>query len=339
MNKIILFLLAIPFIANAQIVSKSDLDITETGAKKFKKIPKKIYIKEFNVGYQYMENATAESKNDDESTETISMSVILNADLTTDDVQSITDKAYQKFSKQLEDAGFELVGEEEASKLPFFQSGKVTKIVGGVPVDAGGYIYTLATGTTRIDKVTVVSDGITKTQNTIGSLSKGLGSLSKIADVAKKDTYVDAKVKVSEELGIPVLDFGINFNFLHLSAAGGGGFKVLKGTTGLSAAAYKSILVNKGDGKFSNAESLVQIAPKKGEPIEIDGVIEKQKISKLADAKNFKGYRFGTEYRQHRTIKQTKIVEADKATYIAKVSQTLDEYLDTLSSTIIDSFN
>lgn len=339
MKKLVFFLLILPFLANAQIISKSDLDFTETGTKKLKKIPRKIYIKEFNVGYQYIEDASAESKNNDKSTETISIAAILNADLTTDDVQSITDKAYRKFTQQLGDAGFEFVGEEEAVKIPFFNSGIVTKNIGGVPMDANGYIYTLATGTTRIDKVTTVSSGITKTQNAISSQSKGLGSLAKIADVAKNDTYVDPKVEISSELGIPVLEFGMNFSFLQLNSSSGGGLSILKGTSGLNASVYKSILINKGEGKFGNIESFVQILPKKSEPIEIDGVIEKKKVSKLAEAENFKGYSFGTEYRQDKTIKEIRLVDADKATYIAKVSQALDEYLDYLALAIIDSFN
>ncbi|MGW8123127.1 hypothetical protein ACV07N_10760 [Roseivirga echinicomitans] len=337
MKKFILLLLVIPFFANAQIVSKGILDFSDSGTKKLRDIPKKIYIKEFNVGYQYFEDGSAKSENYDKSTESITIAAILNAGLTTDDVQNITDEAYRKFSNQLKDAGFELVGEEEASEIPFFQSGQVTRNVGGVPIDANGYIYTLPVGTTRIDKVTNVSAGISKAQNTISSLSKGLGSLAKIADIGKKDTYQDPKIKISEELGVPVVEFGMNFSFIQFKNALGG--SVLKGTSGLNAAIYKGTLINKGDGKMGNAESVVQVVPKKGRPIEIEGVIEKNKISKMADADNAKTYRFGTEYRQDVTIKQTKLVDADKATYVAKVSQALDEYLNILATTIIESFN
>ncbi len=339
MKNLILLLLAIPFFANAQIISKSDLDITEVGARKLKKVPKKIYIKEFNVGYQYLEDASTTSTNNDNSKETVSIAAVLNAGLTTADIQSITDKAYQKFSKRLKDAGFELVEEDVASRIPYFQSGKVTKAIGGKPMDAGGYIYTLATGTTRIDKVTDVDNAISKTKKTIGSLSKGLGSLSGIADIGKKSTYVNVNEQISQELGIPILEFGMNFSFLNLTKSGGGGLSVLKGTTGLEAAIYKGILVNKGDGKFGNVESLVQVVSKSNNPVEIEGVIEKKKVSKMADAKNAKGYAFGVEYRQNKTIKQTKLVDADKATYIAKVSQALDEYLDFLATSVVESFN
>ncbi len=339
MKNLILLLLAMPFIANAQIISKSDLDITEVGTRKLNKVPKKIYIKEFNIGYQYLEDASTTSTNSDNSKETVAIAAVLNAGLTTDDIQSITDKAYQKFSKRLKDAGFELVGEDVASKIPYFQSGKVNKAIGGNPIDAGGYIYTLATGTTRIDKATNVDNAISKTQKTIGGLSKGLGSLAGIADIAKKGTYVNVNEQISQEMGVPILEFGMNFSFLNLTKSSGGNLSVLKGTTGLEAAIYKGLLVNKGDGKLGNVETTIMVLPKKGNPIEIDGVIEKKKVSKMADAKNAKGYAFGVEYRQNKTIKQTKLVDADKATYIAKVSQAVDEYLELLASTVIENFN
>ncbi len=302
MKKIILtLLLSIPFIVNAQIISEKDVKITESGAKKLQDSPKKIYFREFTIGYQYIIESST-SGYDGKSKTNISMTAGLVSELSDDDIQNITDNAYQKVAKSLQQAGFTIVTTDEAKAIGEFK-GRNNIFVGGQSILLGGRIYTAPKGT------------------------KYLRSPAGNA------------VKVSEELGnIPVIDLGVNIDFASIiEDKQAGGSSVLKGEFGLGAYPFKSTITRKGNGKFGNAETVIQLSSKNYKAIEIEGVIAKEKISKRAEGEYRYDWGNNLKYAQNKKVAITNPVKADKQMYITKVSQALDDYLDIFISQLIEN--
>lgn len=305
MRKAILFLFLIPFFANAQLVKKADLAINNVGGSKLNKAPKKIYIKQFTVMFQHLLEVSATATNKDFSKASIDLGIILNSKLTPESLQAITDKAYNKVKNRLQENGFELVSSDEAKKAPYYAN--AAALDGGVPYDAAGKINTLPKSFTELRE--------------------------KAYD---KNPYYNP----SAELSVPVMKFVADFHFVNVVAERGivASIKNIKGESGLTL--YPSgTIIYQGNGRKSVPDVMVT-AGTKYKSIEIDGPVVKKKIKESAVAKNHNEFTADglIQYRQDKSFKQTRVVEADADLYIAKATQAVDEFLDILLSEFLSNY-
>jgi len=337
MKKIIyILLLLIPAALSAQIITEKDVKISESGTKKLKNAPKKIYFKEFSIGYQSIIEASTVGIDRKASTK-ISMTAGLDSELTEADVQKITDDAYAKVVRRLTDAGFSIISSAEAKKIDEYQK-KVNTTVGGKIDYVNGYIYTQPTGTEYYKVTSGVNEAVQGAKKALSKQSKLLGSLPALS-LLDKGSLSDNTGKIAEQLGnVLVADFGMNINFAKITEdRKGGGSSELKGEFGLGAHPYISKIVWKGNGKFGNFESAIMMGTKNYKPFEIEGVIKKEKIKKVAKGDFRTDWGSGIIYAQRKDIKVTNPVKADRAIYIAKVTQAIDEYLEIFISRLTDA--
>ncbi|GEM_PF-1361983 len=337
MKKLIYILLfLIPSVLSAQIITEKDVKISESGTKKLKNAPKKIYFKEFSIGYQSIIEASTVGIDRKASTK-ISMTAGLDSELTEADVQKITDDAYAKVVRRLTDAGFSIISSAEAKKIDEYQK-KVNTTVGGKIDYVNGYIYTQPTGTEYYKVTSGVNEAVQGAKKALSKQSKLLGSLPALS-LLDKGSLSDNTGKIAEQLGnVLVADFGMNINFAKITEdRKGGGSSELKGEFGLGAHPYISKIVWKGNGKFGNFESAIMMGTKNYKPFEIEGVIKKEKIKKVAKGDFRTDWGSGIIYAQRKDIKVTNPVKADRAIYIAKVTQAIDEYLEIFISRLTDA--
>ncbi len=329
-------LLMIPLTLSAQIISEKDIKISESGTKKFKNAPKKVYFKEFNIGYQSIIEANTTAIDRKASTK-ISRTAGLDSELTEADVQKITDDAYKKIVDKLTAAGFSIISSAEAKQIDEYQK-RVNTTVGGKIDYVGGYINTQPTGTEYYKVTSGLNEGVQAVKEEISKQSKVLGGLPMLS-LFDKGSISDNTGKIAEQLGnVPIIDFGMNISFASITEdQKGGGSSELKGEFGLGAHPYISKIVWKGNGKFGNFESAILMGPKNGKPFEIEGVIPREKIRKVAKGEFRTDWGAGIVYAQRKDIKVTNPIKADRAVYIAKVTQAVDEYLDIFISRFIDS--
>lgn len=337
MKKLIYILLfLIPSTLSAQIITEKDVNISESGTKKLKNAPKKIYFKEFSIGYQSIIEASTVGIDRKASTK-VTMTAGLDSELTEADVQKITDDAYAKVVRRLTDAGFSIISSAEAKKIDEYQK-KVNTTVGGKIDYVNGYIYTQPTGTEYYKVTSGVNEAVQGAKKALSKQSKLLGSLPALS-LLDKGSLSDNTGKIAEQLGnVLVADFGMNINFAKITEdRKGGGSSELKGEFGLGAHPYISKIVWKGNGKFGNFESAIMMGTKNYKPFEIEGVIKKEKIKKVAKGDFRTDWGSGIIYAQRKDIKVTNPVKADRAIYIAKVTQAIDEYLEIFISRLTDA--
>lgn len=338
--KLLLYIILsiLPFSGITQIISESAIRFDETGAKKLNNAPKKVYFREFNIGYQSIIESSITGF-DRQAVTKISMTAGLDSELSEKDIQSITDKAYQKVSDKLQKAGFTIITQVEAKKINEFQK-KVNTLYGGKPTYLNGYVYTQPSGIEYYTATSGVNEVVKDAKGEVSKQSKLLGNLPALK-LLEKGSIFDNVGKISEQLGnVPVIDFGMNILFATiLEDKKGSGASELKGEFGLSAYPFKSSISWKGDGKMGNLETGITLSPKNYKAFEIEGVIPKEKIKKVAKGEYRTDWGSGIVYSQRKDIKITNPVKADRATYIAKVSQAVDEYLDILINKLIDNAN
>jgi hypothetical protein len=337
MRKIIYsLLLLLPLSVFGQIIHEKDVKISEQGAKKLKKAPKKVYFREFSIGYQSIIEANTTGIDRKASTK-ISMTAGLDSELTETDIQAITDKAYKRVVEKLENAGFTIITSAEAKEIDEYQK-RVNTTVGGEPTYLNGYVYTQPSGTEYYKVTSGLNEAVKGAKNELSKQSKTLGNLPALG-LLEKGSISDNTGKISEQLGnIPVMDFGMNINFAKITEdKKAGGSSVLKGEFGLNAHPYISRITWKGKGKLGNVETAISLYPKNYKPFEIEGVIPRQKIKKTAAGKYRTDWGSGIVYAQQKDIKITNPVKADRDIYIAKVSQAVDEYLDILVAQLLEN--
>ena len=331
-------LLFIPIMVNAPIISKTDVRIDEFGAKKLKNAPKKIYFREFNIGYQTIIESSTTGFDRKASTK-ISMTAGLDSELTQTDIQGITDKAYQKVVDKLKNAGYSIISHEEAKNIDEFQK-RVNTLVGGTPTYLNGYVYTQPTGNMYYEVTSGFNEGVKDVKKEVSKQSKLLGSLP-VGKLVEKGNIVDNVGKISEQLGnVPILDFGMNISFADIfEDKKSGGASELKGEFGLGAYPFKSSISWKGNGKMGNLEASISMSPKNYKPFEIEGVIPREKIKKRAEGDYRTDWGSGIVYAQRKDITITNPVKADRNVYIEKVSLAIDEYLDIYLATFLEHAN
>ena len=96
MKKLIyIALILFPFVVNAQIVTEKSVKISGNEAKKLDKAPKKVFFKEFNIGYQVIaQNSTVSISGSNR--DKVSITAGLDSKLVGEDFVAITNKAYEK---------------------------------------------------------------------------------------------------------------------------------------------------------------------------------------------------------------------------------------------------
>ncbi|MBD3749336.1 MAG: hypothetical protein IE931_07565 [Sphingobacteriales bacterium] len=122
-------MLLMPLTALGQIITENDIKVDDFGSKKLKNAPKKVYFKEFSIGYQYLVEGSATGRDRNLKAD-VNMTAALVSELTEQDIQTITDNAYKKAEKKLTDAGFTIVSGEAAKDINEYQKG-VTQMTGG----------------------------------------------------------------------------------------------------------------------------------------------------------------------------------------------------------------
>lgn len=292
----LLLALLLPLVMSAQIVTEKSIKDYSYGEKKLRKAPKKLYIKEFYINYQVLASETATSINRSNRDE-VSMTIGLVSDLTADDMQALTNRAYSRVKTRLEKAGIELVTFEEAGQIKQFQ-GKST-VAGGMPSsDHRGYVYTAPEGARFYN-------------------AGGVG-------------LVDIAGKISKQLGdIPVLDFASTVRFIELMEDRQmGGASSIKGNISFELVPYSSKISWKGGAPMAAVNTQIQIGGKGGRGIEIPGVIEKQKVGKRVEADYHYDFNMNMKYYKEQKTVITNPVKVDKQTYLEKAEQAINEYLD-----------
>ena len=328
---LVLALLCLPFLGNSQIVNEKNVKDWGYGENKIKKAPKKIYVKDFFVNYQVLSSNSETTTNSDLDRATSMMSVGL-VGLETEDFQEITDAAYKRMVGKLTDAGYEIVGSEEAAKAEMFQD--YTKLTGGTPSQAQiiGYISTAPTGYDYyVKKVT----------------NKGKA----------KDAFFDVTPKLSKELGdIPVLEANVSFQFVTIEGSSFAGAAKMKGNVNFVLAATAigtssegffgskietspslERVVWKGGAVGAGALSIIQFSPKSD--ISIEGVVEQKKFKEYVSSNSYKPSYANIVITQDKKIEVSHQVKADREAYKTKSLQALNEYLDQMIQKLLDSAN
>ncbi len=138
-------------IAQAQQVGKMDIKESAVGQKKMVKAAKRIYISEFSVNYQLAYSQTSIARGGREfgggyrGDAKASLSVAVPG-VDPEELQKITDDVYQEYIQKLKDAGFEIVGAEEAAGTDIFSDWE--RLEGGTISQAQfpGYLATTPKG-------------------------------------------------------------------------------------------------------------------------------------------------------------------------------------------------
>ncbi|MBL0766383.1 hypothetical protein [Marivirga atlantica] len=290
---IILILVCTPFMLSAQVLTKKDLKDRSYGAKKLKKAPREIYINSFYIDYQTYKAVSASAASGfNKSTASIAVGMI--SELSPEDFQQITDKAYARAEKKLKEAGFRIVPAEEAKDIDMFK--KLDMIKGGTNI----------TGTSV---------------NTIPSNKSFF----------YKPSTLDNSPKLSKQLGdIPVFELAIQVNFVELMRDNiGTGSTSVKGKVDLTFFPSISRVVWSNGGIMGAAKTMV-IFDSKGRPIEIPGVIKSQKLKEYANAKGKTDYITGTKYNVKEKIEVSHPVNIDRDLYIKQVDTYINAYVDIL---------
>jgi len=121
-RKIALLIVGLLFV-NLGMAQELELSSKGYGEKKFKKYPKKVFIKDFNVNFQMTANAKAQSKsttNSARGSSSASMNVAVTG-VEAADLQNITNAAYKDLVAKFESNGFEVVTASEIGDLAAFE--------------------------------------------------------------------------------------------------------------------------------------------------------------------------------------------------------------------------
>jgi hypothetical protein len=308
--------------AQAQIVTEKNLRDVGYGEKKLKKAPKKVFINQFSVNYQILSSSTeASSKSKSQ------MSVGL-VGIELEDMQEITENAYELVVNKLTQAGFEIVESEEAGQTELYSDW--VRLEGGTPSQAQliGYVSTTPENFNYYVKK-VKESGRTK------------GAY-----------LVDITPKLSKELGdIPIFEANVNFQYVTIEGdtyfndatrmKGTVNYQIPDKAVAQSAEGFFGAKIEtsptlvrfvwKGGAAGLGALTILSIAPKK--KIEIPGVIEQKKFKQYASP----NASYSTSYSSivsRKEIEVTHQVKADREAFRAKTQQALNEYL----TAVVDSF-
>ena len=138
-------------LVQGQTIDKIEIKESGFGQKKLAKAPKRIYIAEFNVNYQIAYSLTSISKGGSQmgggrrGDAKASLSVAV-PDIDFNELQKITDDAYQEYITKLKSEGYEIVDIDEAGQAEIFS--KWERLKGGEISQAQfpGFLATTPTG-------------------------------------------------------------------------------------------------------------------------------------------------------------------------------------------------
>ncbi len=314
------------------LITEKSLSKSGYGEKKMKKAPKKVFINSFFVNYQLIAGAQATSISGHSKT---GMTVALNG-VEANQLQEVTNKAYQRFTKKLKDNGYEIVTADKAGETELYTDWQ--RLQGGTPSKAQlvGYLSTAPAD----------YDFFVKRVTKKGKSKRGFG-------------IIDSAPKLSKQLDDAVVFEGVfNFQYVMLDAS----YNYLMESSKVkakvnfemptvAAAQSKEGWAGQGSGETSptlarfvykgrapglGAESIIAYSPKKD--IDIPGVIEEKKFKEYTANPN-------TPYSNSASlgilvdeeVKVSHWVQADTEAYLAKAEESLNGYLDFMVEKLLDS--
>ena len=190
-------------IVSEPVIPQKSLKIHSYNKKKqHRKAPKKVYINSFKALFEVYEEAEARSsgsKNDRANRTTFTSGTITKlgvqiSGVDVPDFQAIIDEAYAKYTKELEDAGFEIVTADAVANLDVFE--------GWSMVDGGASSDAQAKGFVQV------------TPEGFNYMVKGVGKSGR-----EKGTFADKAPQISKELeNVYVADVNFIFPFVTLDA-------------------------------------------------------------------------------------------------------------------------
>ena len=335
MNRIIallmLFTLAAFITAPVEpLVTDKSLRKNGYGEKKMKKAPKKVFINSFFVNYQLMAGARASSATGASKT---GMTVALDG-VSADQLQAVTNKAYNRFVKKLKENGYEIVSADAAAKTEVYSDWE--RLSGGTPNQA----------------------------QLVGFLSTAPGNydffVRRVTKKGKnKRNFFDIAPKISKQLDNTIVFEGVfNFQYVELDASSNYlmesskvkakvSFKMpatavaqsQKGLLGQGHIATNPTMarfVYKGKAIGAGAESMISYSPKKD--IEIPGVIEKKKFKEYTANPNQPYSNYASlGILVDKDVKVSHQVQADTEAYLKNAEEALNGYLDFMLTRLAES--
>lgn len=330
-NSLLILAFFVCMVANGQIVTEKNISDNSYGEKKLKSAPKKIFLNQFFVNYQML---AASSEASTGGKTRVEMAVgLIGVEL--EDMQEITDNAFAKVVKKLQDAGIEIVGFEEAEKTEFYSDW--TKMTGGTPSQAQlmGYVSTVPTGFDYFVKK-ITNKGKTKGTflDSTPALSKQMGDIPvfeanisfQFVTIEGRSSYVTDATKMKG-----VVDYQLPEAAIAKSAEGIFGSKI-------EVSPVVARIVWKGGMTGAGANTILSYSPKGS--VEIPGVVEQKKFTEyVSPDRSYNTSYSGIVYTRDKELEVSHQVKADREAFKTKTQQALDEYLDVVVEKFIASLN
>jgi hypothetical protein len=319
----------------AQQVGKIDMKPEVMAGKKFNNTEKKIFIQHFYVNYQMMMSQSEIAKGGRQigggyrgsATASLSMAV-KGVDL--DQLQAMTDKFYQDYKTQLEDAGFKIMTADEVKSNEFFAKHDVypggTAAAGTVP----GYVSTSPNGISFLQSKGGVFNplGMPDSKNLGGVIVSRVYITVPFVESAESQA---SKALTKSVGGVAKIVLKPNLRVSpHESVAVGGDFKKPKSLDTRVSFAYKKSL------KY---QATFQAKLKK--PIDIDGVFEEKKYkasqSGSVDHWGTSNGMFQMFNVDDKEMKNTQAVACEGDKYINGVREAVSTYLTSSVDTFLNN--
>ncbi|WP_305983193.1 hypothetical protein [Roseivirga thermotolerans] len=323
-------LLSLSMPVHAQQIGEIELKESGFGQKKLSKAPKKIFISEFNINYQLAYSQTSIARGGRElgggyrGDATASLSVAI-PDIDLNELQKITDRAYEDFVSTLKAKGFEIVEPDVAAQTELLSDWE--RLPGGHISEAQfpGYIATMPSGRDFFVR------RITKKGRTKNGVFEYATKLSK---------QLDGAIIVKMNLAIPFVEEAEGGVSKSLRKTIGGLAKVVV-KPNFRLANYESVQVSQTNtltiqtnSSYIYMESLkdqaqVQHALKKD--VEIGGVFEDKKYKAMQKADQDlwgSGNGFYTVFSyDDRELEKTQAIPCDPQKYLSGVGQVISGYV------------
>ncbi|MEQ9439591.1 MAG: hypothetical protein RIG62_11115 [Cyclobacteriaceae bacterium] len=311
-------------------VSEKTLQKTGYGEKKMKKAPKKVFINSFFVNYQLVAGARASSATGSSKT---GMTVALDG-VDSDQLQEVTNKAYQRFVKKLQDNGYQIILADEAGKVEVFADWE--KVQGGTPSKAQltGYLSTApADYEFFVKRITKKGKNKRNFLDNAPKLSKQLDD-AVVFEGAFNFQYVE--LDASSNYLVESTKVKAKVNFKMPASAVAQSEKGLLGQGSVATSPTIARFVYKGKAAGLGAESMIAYSPKKD--IEIPGVIEKKKFKEYTANPNHP-YSTPSYYgvMMEKDVKVSHRVQADTEAYLKSAEESLNAYLDFMLERFLES--
>nr|WKN38811.1 hypothetical protein K4G66_08855 [Tunicatimonas sp. TK19036] len=330
MSVALLALLAFTTAPVEPLVSEKSLQKAGYGEKKMKKAPKKVFINSFFVNYQLVAGARASSATGVSKT---GMTVALDG-VDSDQLQEVTNKAYNRFVNKLKENGYQIVSADDAAGIEAYNDWE--RLSGGTPNKAQltGYLSTApANYDFFVRRVTNKGKNKRNFFDIAPKLSKQLDD-AVVFEGAFNFQYVE--LDASSNYLVESSKVKAKVNFKLPSSAIAQSEKGLLGQGSATSSPTLARFVYKGKAAGAGAESIIAYSPKKD--IEIPGVIEKKKFKEYTANPNHP-YSTPAYYgiMMEKDVKVSHRVQADTDAYLASAEESLNSYLDFMVDRLLES--